>query len=358
CSTAVLIMLSSIVGSVPGAVVLGRSPLDRVVRVISGHFTSADTQSLLLVQDLGQVELIRPSRLERSQFGLLRLAVVQLGAAGFSSVWASEPLASLYSEHQDISGTAWALGDVDGNGLDELVLFSGHSCRVLRFTGGAIVEETLAFPGAAVAAAAVCDVNNDGISDIVTLELPQQQGGDVLRLVRVYQQAGRELVPHRPCYIGINWGSDTRITILGSARLDDYPGTLPVVAGIRVDPKPSIYVVLYEPRPDSLVMTANPFPWQEWFSKTRVLPAGELALFNVGDTLVGYGYFVPGSRPAGPSESFAALQDGEWRLLSLTEQASRLSGPVCRFCHAGTEGWLAFRENLFYFYPGEVFRWR
>jgi hypothetical protein len=78
----------------------------------------------------------------------------------------------------------------------------------------------------------------------------------------------------------------------------------------------------------------------------------------VGDTLVAYGYFVPGARPSGPSQSFATLEDGEWRLLPLLESARRVSGPVCRFTRNGVAGWLELRDNLFYFYPGEIFRWR
>jgi hypothetical protein len=65
-----------------------------------------------------------------------------------------------------------------------------------------------------------------------------------------------------------------------------------------------------------------------------------------------------GSRPSGPSQSFAALDDGEWRLLPLLESAGRISGPICRFTWQGTAGWLELRDNLFYFYPGEIFRWR
>ena len=83
--------------------------------------------------------------------------------------------------------------------------------------------------------------------------------------------------------------------------MDDYPGELPVVVTIYPTLKPSLYQILYRPKPESLVLTDKPFPWQEWFSKDRVLPAGELSLFDVGDTLVAYGYFVPGARPSGPS---------------------------------------------------------
>jgi hypothetical protein len=161
---------------------------------------------------------------------------------------------------------------------------------------------------------------------------------------------------------GVNWGPDLKPAFTGAARLDDYPGALPVIAGVYSTLRPSSYAVVFSPAADSFALTTKPFPWQEWFSRTRVLPAGELSLFNVGDTLVAYGYFVPGtgavpSRGQSP-RSFAALEDGEWRLLPLTADAARLSGPVCRFTKGGAAGWLELRDNLFYFYPGEVFRWR
>ena len=63
-------------------------------------------------------------------------------------------------------------------------------------------------------------------------------------------------------------------------------------------------------------------------------------------------------RLSGPQQSSAALVDGKWRLLPLLESAGRISGPICRFTWQGTAGWLELRDNLFYFYPGEIFRWR
>lgn len=338
--------------------VLGRCPLDRVVKVVSSRFTARDAQCLLLVQDMGRVDMSRQSQGERTSVSLLRLGIARPDPAGFTLIWTSEPLAGSGPAAFGLSGTAWAAGDLDNDGLDELLLFDGNSCRVLRFDCGVVTEETLSFPGAAVISAAVCDVNDDGTADVATIEASGKEDDESPLLVRVYQQAGRELVPHQPYSIGLNWGSDTRIELLGSARFEDYPGILPVIVGIRAELRPSTYAILYEPSPDSLVLTTNPFPWQEWFSKTRVLPAGELTLFNVEDTLVGYGYFVPGSRPSGPSRNFAALQDAEWRLLNLTDSAMRLAGLVCRFSSADTEGWLELRDNLLYLYPGDVFHWR
>lgn len=149
-----------------------------------------------------------------------------------------------------------------------------------------------------------------------------------------------------------------RFTLLGAARLEDYPGMPVILMAEEARVKPGIYGVIFAPGRDSFVLSFLPFPYQDWFSKEAVLPAGRLQLFNVGDTLVAYGFFVPGSRPGGPAKSFAALQEGEWRLLRLREFARRLAGPVCRFRYRGQEGWLELRDNLFYFYPGELFYWR
>jgi hypothetical protein len=381
-AVAALLLLGSLRAS--GApVILGRCPLERVVRIEPGRFAAPDSDCLLLAQDLGRVELSRSSQPGRANLNLLRLAIVHLEPTGPATIWTSEPLAGSGATALGLSGTAWASGDLDRDGRDELLLFHAGLCRVLRFAPGALrresevrdgasgaapysarptpgipTEETLACPAAAVAAATLCDIDSDGTTDIVTIEPSGLSAVDDVRLLRVYQVAGKELVPRHQAGIGLNWGAATEVALLGAARLDDYPGFLPVVAGVRADPRPSSYLVLYQPDSGPPILTANPFPWQEWFSKTRVLPAGELSLFNVGDTLVGYGYFVPGARPSGPSQSFAALQDGEWRLLSLTNAGARLSGPVCRLCYRGTDGWLELRDNLLYFHPGDVFRWR
>ncbi len=344
---------------VPAApMVLGRCPLDRVVKMVSGHFVSRETPSLLVVQDIGRAELSRVSRPARVSVSLTRLGVIHHEAEGFYLVWVSEPIANPGCPELGLSGTAWTAGDFDDDGLDELLLLGSGECRLLNFERGEVTDETLVFPSRAVVSAAVCDVNDDGAKDVVTIEVPYPAEGSSTYLIQVYQRAGPGLAPRHPYSIGFNWGTATRVALLGSARLEDYPGVLPVLVGVRAELRPSTYAILYEPRPDSLILTTNPFPWQEWFSKTQTLPAGELTIFNVEDTLVGYGYFVPGSRPSGPPMSFAALQDGEWRLLALTNSAARLTGLVSRFRCATTDGWLELRDNLFYFYAGDIFRWR
>ena len=351
----VLTLVSLAVGE--PVTVLGRSPLEKVVAISSGRFAGA-SDDVLAVQDIGRMELSRGPGRDKTVVNLRRLALFRLDGAVFRSVWQSEPFNSTTATGSDIAGTGWTSGDIDDDGLSELLLFTADSCKVLHFATDSVTTSAYSLNGAWVEAAAVCDADGDSILEVATVEVSGLDSARTTRLLRLYRMTGSGLVPCLPYSVGVDRGVGVSVALLGSARLEDYPGELPVVASIYPTLKPSTYEVLYRPKPDSLVLTDNPFPWQEWFSKTRVLPAGELSLFDVGDTLVAYGYFVPGARPSGPSLSFAALEDGEWRLLPLVNNAGRVSGPVCRFARNGVSGWLELRDNLFYFYPGEIFRWR
>jgi hypothetical protein len=228
----------------------------------------------------------------------------------------------------------------------------------VSFEPDSITETSIVLSGLQPVQAVCSDVDDNGVADLVLLESSPADSTNSVRLLSLYRpnDSGSFDRVGRP--LGLGWGPDATPVLTGTARLEDYVGELPVVVGIYTSLKPSIYGIVRLTDKDTLSFTANPFPWQEWFSKDRVLPAGELSLSNVGDTLVACGYFVPGARPSGASLSFAALQDGEWRLLQLAEHAQRLSGPVCRFTHKGVAGWLELRDNLFNFYPGEVFRWQ
>ena len=352
-----LVAVSLSIAVAEPVVVLGRSPLDKVVAVSSGRFAGA-FDDVLVEQDIGRMELSRGPGRDKTVVNLRRLALLRLAGAGFKTVWQSEPFNSTTATGSDIAGTCWTSGDIDADGLRELLVFTADSCRVLHFETDTVAAYTYGLNGAWVEGAAVCDADGDSLSEAATIELSGLDSAKTTRLLRLYRMTGSGLVPCLPYSAGVDRGAGVRVALLGSARLDDYPGELPVVANVYATLKPSRYEVLYWPKPDSLVLTDNPFPWQEWFTKTRILPAGELTLLNVGDTLVAYGYFVPGARPSGPSQSFAALEDGEWRLLPLLEHAKRVSGPVCRFTRDGVAGWLELRDNLFYFYPGDIFRWR
>jgi len=337
--------------------VLGRCPLEKVVAVRSGHFGGSG-DDVLVVQDIGRLELSRGPGRDRTVVNLRRLALLRFGVTGVEPMWQSEPFSSTSATGSDIAGTSWTCGDIDADGLEELLLFTADSCQVLDFASDTVATAACGLSGAWVVGATICDADGDSLPEIATLEVSALDSARTARLLRLYRMTGSGLGPCLSYSVGVDRGADAEVALLGAARLEDYHGVLPVVASIYATIRPSVYEVLYRPKPDSIVLTDKPFPWEEWFSKTRILPAGELSLFNVGDTLVAYGYFVPGARPSGPSQSFAALDDGEWRTLSLLEVAQRISGPVCRFTRNEVAGWLEVRDNLFYFYPGDIFRWR
>jgi len=337
---------------------LGRCPLENVVAASTGRFLSRDSEEILVVQDLGRLELARGPGRDKTLVHLRRLALLCPGVAGFRTVWLSEPFNTTNVVGSDIAGTCWTTGDIDADGRHELLLFTADTVRVLSFDADTFLAYAYGLDGVWVEAAACCDPDGDGLTEVALLQLAQTDSGGPSRVLKLYRMTAAGLAPCAPCSAAVECGTEAKVALLGAARLEDYSGELPILASIYPTPRPSLYQILYRPKSDSLVLTDKPFPWQEWFSKTRVLPAGELTFFNVGDTLAACGYFVPGSRPSGPSLSFAALDDGEWRLLPLLEPARRVSGPVCRFTWQGRRGWLELRDNLFYFYPGEIFRWR
>jgi hypothetical protein len=246
---------------------------------------------------------------------------------------------------------------VDSDGLDELLVFSADHCDIFDFGPDSIRSRRVALPGAWVTGAEIGDPDGDSLPELVCLELSPVQPGPDVRLLRVYALADSLFAPESP-YIAALAGDDiARVGLLPAARLEDYSGSFPVLYAEHGEVRPGTYAIVAAPDSAGYRLTLNPFPWQEWFSRDRVLPAGPLVTFNTGDTLCAYGYFVPGSRPGGPAESFAALRDGEWRLLPLYDAARTLVAPLCPFALRGRDGWLSLREDVFRFFPGAPFAW-
>jgi len=333
--------------------ILGRAPVDSVTSITSARFVSSDMDDILAIEKLGRIRLPAPGP-NAAQTSLVRLNLLRLAGERFHTIWQSEPLLETAVPAAQLSAGAWAVGDIDQDGLDEILLFTPESCRVISFGPESTSTRVLPMPGAWVTDAALCDLVDDSVPELVTLELSPLDPSSSGRLVRTYRFADSALVPASDFAAGLDWGPDASLKLLGACRLPEYWGRLPVVAGIYPDLRPSAYAVVVRTG-DSLRVTSHPFPLLPWFSKEHVLPSGPLSLYNVGDTLVARGYFVPGT---GRSNSFAALQDGEWRLLRLTDAAHALSGPTCRFTLAGQPGWLELRDNIIRFFPGEVFPWR
>ncbi len=333
--------------------VIGRVEGGAVRSVVSGRFVTADLDDLLIATAEGTVRVAPLPGRAAQPVHLYRLALYRQSGPGLVRVWQSDPL--LGTADSTLPGP-WAAADLESDGRTELLIFHPESCLVVRFDALGQSSRAVPMPGAAVEAAAWCDLAGDGRYRLAALERGAVPGP--LRLLRFWDWADSGFAPAAVEPLGFDWGDSVAIHLLGAARLEDYHGLLPVIAGIHRAVRPGLYGIAWSDSPGSVRFTAVPFPWRNWFSKTEVLPAGRLELFNVGDTLVAWGYFVPGARPSGPGRSFAALQDGAWRLLQLTEAAARIAGPACPFSWQGHAGWLEARDGLLHYYPDGIFRWR
>lgn len=356
-----LLLLIAAAARLPAAVpprALGRLPADSVIAIRSGRFVTSDIDDLLVLEHLGEVELAPLQGGARQSAPLRRLTLHRVSGAGLIPVWRSRIFIAGSPAAAGILPTTWAAADFDGDGRAELALITGDSCRLHSYGPDSITFEDRAIPAARPEQASDADIDSDGRAELVLLELPPHDPTGTTRLLTAYTFTADGSEPLLPAPLGLGWGPNVRPALLGSARLDDYHGRLPVIAGIHTETRPGTYAILYRNADSACAITGNPFPAAEWFSKTETLPSGPLDLDNVGDTLVACGYFVPGSRPGGPARTFARIDDGEWRVLPLTDAAARIAGPACRFTLAGVTGWLEARGPVLWFYEGEIYRWR
>ncbi len=336
---------------------IGRCPVGGAVAMTPCCLTDRNSQELLVSCQIGDIELRLFGTAERIHVPLCQPVIIAFRDEKPTVIWQAAPGLGKQACRLRLVPDVWLCADVNRDSIVELLRIRSDSCYILSLANGFEHWRSTYLPGARIVDAVCCDLNSDHFPELVSLELAPESSLTHY-LLRAWQLSQPECLPcfHAvPCLLP---DTGLEISLLGAARLEDYDGILPVIAGVFSSIRPSYYATLFTPTAESIVLTTNPFPWAQWFHKQQVLPAGQLSLFNVGDTLVAWGFFVPGSRPSGPPRSFAALQDGEWRLLRLKDEAIRMSGLVCRFNLRGCHGWLELRENVFYFYPQDPFIWR
>ncbi len=328
---------------------LGRCPVDSVSEIIAGGFVSRGEQ-LLFAEPLGIINCQTAGT--RTKVPVYRLVLLNRTERGFERLWQSQLLLGREAVAASLVPDIWTFGDIDSDSLLEVIMIKGNSISLFHFCPEAFSSLELPFTAAVTIDAVCADIEMDGFMELVTLEQkPDSTGKRVV--IRVWQIIGNELKQRGKTIELPDLGQEIKFSFLGSAKLEDYPGAPVLVLGEYLSLRPSRYYALYLAG-DSFVLTGIPFPWQEWFSKDEVLPAGRLQLFNVGDTLVAYGYFVPGVRAGISAGSFAALQDGEWRVLQLKEWAKKLVGPFYQF----GSNWLTLHNQHFYLLAEEPFYWR
>lgn len=330
--------------------IIGRCPVDSVSRVLAGRFFTPDEEEVLVVESVGFITGKGEGKMVRVP--VYRLVLLHKTDRGFQRLWQSELFLGRDAVNANLIPDIWTSGDIDADSLLEIVTIKGDSGTVLNFGPESLFTRTFSIANGVVIDALCADMELDGFMELITLEQMHDSTGnkDVIRVRQILDTELRQR--GKPIELpGLVEG--IKFSFLGSARLEDYSGAPVLVLGEYSTLRPSRYYVLYPAQSDSFVLTGTPFPYQEWFSKEEVLAAGRLQLFNVGDTLVAYGCFVPGLG-GGSGQSFAALQDGEWRVLRLKEGAKNVIGPICQF----GSGFLELRNRQFYLLTEEPFYWR
>ncbi|MEO0009018.1 MAG: hypothetical protein ABIK51_00660 [candidate division WOR-3 bacterium] len=330
---------------------LGRCPVDSVVEITAGRFLPDSLPQVLVQEQAGAVWLRSVNdRTVVIRVPLYRLALLRVSGQRWEIFWRSGPLLGREAAEIRFFPDCWAGGDFDGDGLDELFLAAQSRMLVVNFGPDGVITDSVAGDFGLVVEAAGANIEQDGLEELVTLEQETDSAGNRW-LIRLWHLQDGRFVTRGGALVLPDSLPEAGFSLLGSARLEDYPGAPVLIMEEFPALRPSRYYALYSAAGDSFVLTSNPFPWAEWFSKEQVLPAGRMSLFNVGDTLVAYGYFVPGS---GSSMSFAALQDGEWRVLKPGLEPQKTGGLWCRY----GSGWLNLRQGRFYLYSEPPFFWR
>ena len=338
-------------------IIIGRAPRSGIERIIAGSFVQTDVDDLLAVEPVGRLPLALRPGLAGPAPRLFRLSLLSLSGREVREIWQSPPLLADACPEAQLAPNAWTVMDTDGDGRLELLIFTADRCRVTSFGPDSITTREFVLSGAWVADAVAAEFDDSGREVLVTLEIAPTDSLLTARLLRVYDLGDSAVTALSDYLTGMLWQENTDLLFTGSAQVEGYPGRLPVIAGVRREPGPTALAALYPDESVGYRFTTTPFPLREWFARDEILPGGRLVLTNQGDTLVAYGYFVPGARPGGPAFSFAGLEDGAWPLLPVTEPARYIGWPACPFRHGGRSGWLELRDGLFRFHPDPVFRW-
>ena len=265
--------------------------------VRAGHFVTADVEDLLVLQTIGRMELARSRGGARVPVEVQRLALVRFSERAAFSVWQSPPFITGAPLPIDVASTAWAAGDFDADGLDELLMIAADSARLVSFGPDTITVAASPFPASAIEQAVACRLDSSGPLQVATLG--EMAGWDTMAgpttdsgqapartyAVGLYalDSIGWHAVGTEPPGLGLT--PDKHAKLCGAARLEDYDGLLPVIAVVAGELKPSAYSIVLPGDSGGIRLSDKPFPWQEWFAKERPLPSGPLQVENVGDCI-------------------------------------------------------------------------
>ncbi len=308
--------------------------------------------------------------------GTLRLALYSFDGSEFHNIWKDNSLMLRYSLPTDgpISAMTWCYGDFDGDGK-----FSIVTCNVSRMWlytfDDKVYERTIRprrdlikTPDVWIDQLMACDINGDGIDELVALEYPDNPDSCCVYHIGIYKivgdkPAGKSLVEiwHGLDHIGANYGIVPPNHFISKCRIDGIQGEVPILIGAQSDMSPSYYFGItrtksgdYEKirpfsKPPQLYLRKGDRGAREEHERIRESTSGPVGgvIFNDGERILSYGMFIDHNNPI-PS-SFGVLEDDHWRLAE--KQDPSIGGLISKFTiEPGRTGWLFINDSKYFFY--------
>ena len=352
-------------------------------KITAGPFLQKD-KSDILVLGSDTVEIAKSISSPRTgpKFFLL-----SFDGKSFQKRWVLDKIINLkpsYGENAH-SRLAWCCGDFDGDGLYSLVTCDSN--RILEYTFSeagnngqvsSLIKQIKA-RDIWIDQLIASDIDGDSIDEIVSLEFPNKidtccsRGNTAQYHSAVYKISGDTLITlKRPLY-GVGGYNDvvTEDHFISKAHFDGYPGEVPIIMGPQSDVSPSSYLSIgktesgeYEvirpiPRPildyvpKGIFDKARKFG-QEEPSRGSVYGPSSGKIFNDGEKVLHYGYFIDNNAPDSiqkqpDGDGFAILENGAWRQLQKTDRS--IGGLMTSFEYApGKRGWLFIKQEKYQIY--------
>jgi len=370
--------------------IIGDFPFEDVAAIYSGPFMQTDHSDLLAVQGVGGLAF--ESRRGGVGMGVSRLALYSFDGYQFQRVWKCGSLTLEYSLPKDgpISAMTWCCGDFDGDGRYSIITCNVNEMRQYTFGGevfkqyGNPTQERIETPDVWIDQLIACDINDDGIDELIAMEYPYDPDSSSIYHLGIYRiagdkPAGKSLVEiwHGHDRIGINTGIMPPDHFISKCHINGISGEMPVIMGSQSDMSPSSYKGVARNQTGAFEIV-RPFPKpyggmqppvkfndrseegkrrmkeeMEAYRKNSAGPVGGF-IFNDGDKILHYGYFLDENAPnpdhkSPDPHSFAVLEGDRWRPLKKTDPSIR--GLLCKFTlDPGRTGWLFISDGKYSFY--------
>lgn len=331
-------------------ILTGIFPAPEAFELYPGPFIKEGHQDLLVLHGSGHI------RIQGASHETRRLALYSFDGGSFREVWLSRfNMFRHSSPRRGIYTTAWCCGDFDGDGVYEILTFPNEQIRyfVDKYSfdedgrNRTIIRKV---PKVWIDQAIGCDINGDGVDEIVTLEFSIEDSIKYAYHAGVYELRGDSLVH---LWTGLedigenpSWMPPTKFVT--KCRLPDYTGEVPVLMGPQSDVRPSRFSIIFR-NEHGEYESAKPF------SSNEPSPCGEISLFRDDNRVIGYGTFLDYSQKEFYNRFTFGLYNGRnWEVLGKTE--NNAEGAMCRFTIDGEQGWLFIYDGIYTFYKKRPYK--